>query len=199
MRVGVTDKDLMNGFAQGRDERAFETLVRRWDKRVLSFLAKASGDPEAAEDLRQEVFIRVYRYAGSYKPDRSFPTWLFQIASNVLATWHAKEARGLRLLWSPEDSARPLRVVDPGPGPSELAALDELGRRIDDAMKEFTLVDRELLLFRLDLELSYPEIAGIVGAPESTVKSRFYSLVKRLRINITDAEEIGQTERKCYP
>jgi len=62
-------------------------------------------------------------------------------------------------------------------------------------MKEFTLKDRQLLLLRLDLELSYPEIAQIMGAPETTVKSRFYSAVKRLRAKIQETEEV---DRRCY-
>ena len=178
-----------------RDDGAFETLVLRWDARVLAFLAKASGDREAAKDLRQEVFIRLYRFGSTYDPEYSFPTWLFQIASNVLSTWHAKEARGLRRLWKFEEEGGRIPLADPGPGPRELAALDELNGRIEEAMKQFTLKERQLLLLRLDLELSYPEIANIMGAPETTVKSRFYSTVKRLRSKIQETEEV---DRRCY-
>ncbi len=190
-----TDKALMRRLKRPRDDKAFETLVRRWDARVLAFLTKASGDREAAKDLRQEVFIRLYRYGSTYNPKYSFPTWLFQIASNVLSTWHAKEARGLRGLWKLENEAGGIPLRDPRPGPRELAALDELNGRIEDALKEFTLKDRQLLLLRLDLELSYPEIAQIMGAPETTVKSRFYSAVKRLRAKIQETEEV---DRRCY-
>ncbi len=187
-----SDLDLMNRLARRRDDAAFETLVRRWDARVLAFLTKASGDREAAKDLRQEVFIRLYRYGSTYNPEYSFPTWLFQIASNVLSTWHAKEARGL---WRIENEGGGIPLRDPRPGPRELAALDELNGRIEDAMKEFTLKERQLILLRLDLELSYPEIANIMGAPETTVKSRFYSAVKRLRSKIQETEEV---DRRCY-
>ncbi len=190
-----SDLDLMNRLARRRDDAAFETLVRRWDARVLAFLTKASGDREAAKDLRQEVFIRLYRYGSTYNPEYSFATWLFQIASNVLSTWQAKEARGLRRLWNFEEEAGRIPLADPGPGPRELAALDELNGRIEDAMNQFTLKDRQLLLLRLDLELSYPEIAQIMGAPETTVKSRFYSTVKRLRAKIQETEEV---DRRCY-
>ena len=78
---------------------------------------------------------------------------------------------------------------------NEIAALDELNGRIESAMKQFTLKERQLLLLRLDLELSYPEIAQIMGAPETTVKSRFYSTVKRLRAKIQETEEV---DRRCY-
>jgi len=186
--LGLSDKALMIRFTERGDEGAFETLVRRWDARVLSFLTKASRDAEAAKDLRQEVFIRVYRYANTYKHEFAFSTWLFQIAGNALATWHAKESRGLRLLWSSGDEAREMRVVDPGPGPLELAALDELNGHIEDAMHDFTLVDRQLILLRLELEMSYPEIANVMNTPETTLKSRFYTLMKRLRNAISVAE-----------
>ena len=182
----------MKRLKRHRDDGAFETMVLRWDTRVLAFLTKASGDREAAKDLRQEVFIRLYRHGTTYNPEYSFPTWLFQIASNVLSTWYAKEARGL---WKLENDAGGIPLHDPRPGPRELAALDELNGRIEDALKVFTLKDRQLLLLRLDLELSYPEIAQIMGAPETTVKSRFYSAVKRLRLKIQDTEEV---DRRCY-
>ena len=193
--TAATDKALMRRLKRRHDDGAFETLVRRWDARVLAFLTKASGDREAAKDLRQEVFIRLYRYGATYNPEYSFPTWLFQIASNVLSTWQAKEARGLQRLWKFEEEAARIPLADPGPGPRELAALDELNGRIEAAMKQFTLKERQLLLLRLDLELSYPEIATIMGAPETTVKSRFYSALKRLRSKIQETQEV---DRRCY-
>jgi len=191
----LTDKALMRSLKRRRNDAAFETLVHRWDARVLAFLVKASGNREAAKDLRQEVFIRLYRYGSTYNPDYSFPTWLFQIASNVLSTWHAKEARGLQGLWRFEEDSGGIPLRDPRPGPRELAALDELNVRVEDALSQFTLKDRQLLLLRLDLELSYPEIADIMGAPETTVKSRFYATVKRLRLKIQETEEL---DRRCY-
>ncbi len=133
-----------------------------------------------------------------YNPEYSFPTWLFQIASNVLSTWQAKDARGLRQLWRFGEEAGRIPLVDPGPGPRELATLDELNGRIEVAMKQFTLKERQLLLLRLDLELSYPEIADIMGAPETTVKSRFYATVKRLRSEIQEAELADQADRRCF-
>ncbi len=194
----ATDKALMKRLKRRRDDGAFETLVRRWDARVLAFLTKASGDREAAKDLRQEVFIRLYRHGATYNPEYSFATWLFQIASNVLSTWQAKEARGLRQLWKFGEEAGRTPLVDPGPGPRELAALDELNGRIEEATKQFTLKERQLLLLRLDLELSYPEIADIMGAPETTVKSRFYATVKRLRSEIQEQEIAESADRRCY-
>ena len=77
-----TDREIMAAYTRTGDPGAFEHLVRRWDDRVFGFLAKATGDLEAAKDLRQEVFIRLYRHGASYDPQFAFTTWFFRIFSN---------------------------------------------------------------------------------------------------------------------
>ncbi|HIJ64847.1 MAG TPA: hypothetical protein HPP77_02765 [Candidatus Hydrogenedentes bacterium] len=85
----------MSRVRRDQDGKAFGELVRRWDRRVLTFLTKATRDPDAAKDLRQEVFLRVFRYGESYNPAFAFSTWLYRIVANVLANWQAKQRRVL--------------------------------------------------------------------------------------------------------
>lgn len=177
----ATDTELMLRFSRWRDESAFEHLVRRWEGPVFSYLAKAAGNWHAAGDLRQEVFIRVYRYGRTYNPDYKFTTWLFRIASNVLSTWRKKRRRGGVLDWFRRNEDEASDIADASPGPREFAARVEAREKIDDAVAKLDDADRELLLLRLDLELSYREIGKILDMPETTVKSRFYKLLERLR------------------
>src|SRR5690606_40458799 len=100
----------MERFSRKGVTAAYAELVRRWDRRVLSFLYKACGDYESAKDLRQEVFVRVFRYGAGFRPEYAFTTWLFRIASNTMNTWKRKEinrstgVRRLELLSPPQGS-----------------------------------------------------------------------------------------------
>ncbi len=183
----------MARFSRHTDRGAFEEVVRRWDRRVLSFLAKTSGDLEAAEDLRQEVFIRVYRYGRGYDPKYAFPTWLFKIAANVLKTWQAKQGRRRDVDLGPDAIGA---MVDPADGrlnPREEAARNESASMVRSAIARLRLEDRELLLYRFDLDMSYREISLIRDAPETTIKSQMYALIERLRGEFNHSEIIERT------
>lgn len=169
------DRELMRQAAQNGDAGALAELVRRWDRRVLGFLTKAVADPDAAKDLRQEVFLRVHRSRATYDPRYAFTTWLFRIVRNVLATWRVREVR------NPSAETVCEELLDPSLGPAEQAVQAERGRQVRAAIAELTPGERELLLQRFDLEMSYREMAEIHGVPETTLKSRTYVLLERLR------------------
>lgn len=171
----LDDRDLMVRTRRSDGAEGFAELVNRWDRRVLSFLTKASGDPEAAKDLRQEVFLRVHRYRASYDPTYAFSVWLFRIVSNVLCTWQTKQRRR-RLVGVPTEEP-----ADPSPSPSDCASRAEVADQVRAVIGKLSPGERELLLLRFDLELSYREIAEIQGAPETTVKSRVYTVLQHLR------------------
>ena len=89
----LSDERLMVRFVWHNDTESFEELVRRWDRQVFAFLVKASRDADAAKDLRQDAFIRVYKHSATFDSEQKFSTWLFSIVRNVLATWFAKKRR----------------------------------------------------------------------------------------------------------
>jgi len=169
------DRDLMVSASRNGSVEALTELVRRWDHRVLAYLTKATGDPDAARDLRQDVFLRVHRYGMTYDPRYAFSTWLFRIAGNALSTWRSKrEQTGL---------AQPAGddVPDSAPNPMAQAARAELDDQVQAAIVTLPPTERELLLQRFYLDMSYREIAEIQGVPETTVKSRTYAVLQRLR------------------
>lgn|GEM_PF-1688696 len=186
MQDSLSDQQLIVQFARQRDPRAFERLMQRWDRRILAFLAKASGDLEVAKDLRQEVFFRLYRYGGSYNPNGSFPTWLFRIAVNVLRTWQSHQGRHLAVEVPADEAGEAREVADPAPGPRARAGEAEFERQARAAIGRLALEERQLLLLRLEQELSYREIGAILDAPETTIKSRFYAILARLQKALPD-------------
>jgi len=184
----LEDRDLMVRTAEERDREAFGELLRRWDARILAFLVKSTGDPAAAEDLRQEVFLRLFRYAGSYDPAQAFAPWLYRIAVNVVATWQRRQQRRRAV-----EVQVPRDAQDGSPDPRRRAVRNESAQQARSAIDRLEAGERELLLLRFDLDLNYREIADIVGAPETTVKSRVYAILHRLRQSL---EEPGLLERR---
>ena len=186
MNERPTDRDLLIAFGQRGDQAALEALILRWDQRVLAFLAKATGDYEAARDLRQEVFLRLYRYGSTYKAEFAFTTWFFRLVRNVLFTWRARQAKAPR---TTEAQADRDRIVDLRPTPRETAAQRETLEAVMEAIEELTASERELLLLRFDVGLSYREIAEIQETPETTIKSRVYTLLGRLKERLESGDE----------
>ena len=178
-----TDKALVRAVAISADRVAFDALVRRWDARIFGFLAKAGNDFEAAADMRQEVFIRVWKYAESYNDAYAFSTWVYRIAHNVLHSWRAKSnGRFTRSLDAREDSWEAPGVYRP----DESAMSSEIDRRVRAAINGFSVNDRELLLMRLQSEMPFREIGEVLGIPETTAKSRTYRLMTELREQLAD-------------
>lgn len=180
----ATDSELLIAFGRRRELTAYEALVARWDHRVLAFLVKSTGDYEAAQDLRQEVFVRLFRYAGTYKPEFAFTTWFFRIVRNVLSTWRTKESKRLRLI---ERDADMPRIVDLRPTPRARAEESESYGVVRDAIERLAPDEREVLLLRFELGLSYREIGEIQDTPETTVKSRVYKLLGALKQSLTES------------
>ena len=182
----MTDQELMERFSRKGDTGAYEELVRRWDRRVLSFLYKSCGDYEAAKDIRQEVFLRVFRYGAGFRPEFAFTTWLFRIASNTMNTWKRKEmnrshgVRRLELLAPPSEGRE---------NPESAAERAEAGARLRDALDALSENERQLLLLRFDLGMSYREISEVLETPETTLKSRLYTLLGRLKADLREREQ----------
>jgi RNA polymerase sigma-70 factor (ECF subfamily) len=183
----------MSRFVWHNDRESYEELVSRWDQRLFSFLVKASSDIEVAKDLRQEVFIRMFKYSTTFDAEQSFPVWLFQIARNTLASWYAKSKRS-KLLEIPGSYDAMFSVADTSRNPSAEAMVSEKKYFVNQVIARLTPYERELLLLRMELNLSYREISEILDAPETTIKSRIYSLLGRIRKELQSTplvEELG--------
>lgn len=160
--------------------------MERWDRRILSFLSKASGDHDAAEDMRQEVFLRVFRYGVSYDSQYAFSTWLFRIASNVLKTWKTKKVRRPEFGFLDDENGN--HMADSGPNPREDAAQSESDRRMRGVIGDLEPTARELLLLRFEAGLNYREIGEVIGRPEPTVKSNIFKSLADLRKKLNRSE-----------
>ena len=191
-----SDEQLLARY-RGGDVRAFELLLARYEKPIWSFLRRFARDAEAAEDLLQEVFLRVVRDAqesvAPWKGEAKFSTWLYTIARNLCIDRARRGVvRDAASIDSPnaDDSGRTATLHDrlpaPGPGADAIAAGRQAALRIDRAVAELPDDQREVFLMREVMELPFAEIASVVGASEPTVKSRMRYALEKLRAALAD-------------
>ena len=163
----ISDHELMHRFVHG-EELAFVELVRRHQRPVSSYLLRIIGSRARAEELAQEVFLRVFRHRFDYTRQAAFTTWCYTIATNLARD----EIRSLR--------RRPVRtgleglqeILPGGEEPGETLGRQEMQALVRKALGSLVPPFREVLVLRDLQERSYEDIAGILGLELGTVKSR---------------------------
>lgn len=161
------DARLMLAFRDG-DRRAFEALFARYTPRVLTFLTRMVRDRSRAEELTQDVFVRIYNAAGRYEAKARFSTWIFGIAHNLalneLARAHRRYEQGT-------DELAELESADPAPGADEQLAAERTRKQLERALAKLPERQRAALLLRSEQGLGYEEIAQALDSSISSVKS----------------------------
>ena len=165
----ASDEDLMLRLQQRREEKAFNDLFARYRVPITSYLYRLVGNRTEAESLAQETFLRILEKADHYEYPKRFSTWFYTIARN-LATDYLKKKRAI----VPDDfHALAETLIGPsGPEPEQRTSWQEDLERLSQALLELPVPYREVVVLRALQELSYREIASIVGCPESTARSR---------------------------
>jgi RNA polymerase sigma-70 factor (ECF subfamily) len=188
-KAAVRDEDaqLMLAFRAG-DGGAFDALFRRWAGRVLRYVARLVRDPAVAEELVQEVFLRVHRARERYSADARFSTWLFTIATNLARNELRRPAQRaqVRSLDVAGEGA-PLELAASGSGADAVAHARRVGALLEAALAALPDRQREALWLAAVEGLSYAEVARALETSESSVKA----LVHRARTALAErmAEE----------
>lgn len=155
-----------------------EELIVRYQHRLLRYLLFLTGNRETAEDLFQEVWMRVLVRGNQFDGRARFETWLFTIARNLVIDQRRKRTMNSldELIEGAGDDDRPMsvEVIADDPTPFDCVANLEDRERIAAALLELDTLHREVLVLRFHEELSLEEIAKVTRAPLSTVKSRLY-------------------------
>ncbi len=166
------------------DDRAFEELVRLYEKRVYNMALRSTGSAEDAFDLSQEAFIRVWKSLKNFKGESKFSTWLFRIVSNLCTDYIRKQARRNEtslMVEGEEDEQFEMELPDERADPERELSRIELRREIDYAVSKLSPEHREVFILREVDDLSYGEIAQLLEVEEGTVKSRLSRARKNLR------------------
>ncbi|MCX7804601.1 MAG: sigma-70 family RNA polymerase sigma factor [Planctomycetota bacterium] len=176
---------------------AFETLVRRYEAPLVTFCYAFIRDRDAAEDLAQETFLRVFRNASRYRPVARFSTWLYRIAANLCIN-EVKKGR-LRKTLSLDEAVGPdpdgtkiiERLAASGDAPLTEAERREASALLDRAIRHLPDDQRTTLVMVEYHGMPYQEIAEIMGVTVSAIKMR----IKRARENLREALKILGAER----
>jgi RNA polymerase sigma-70 factor (ECF subfamily) len=181
-RLALRDPDIRLMLQARSDEPgAFEELVERYRHRLVAVMAYQLDNAEEAEDLAQEVFLRIYQARKNYQPRSRFSTWLFTIANNLVL--NCLRARRHRYLFLEGYGLRRRLVRDPDTGPQQKVQKAELAQRIRAALE--TLNERQRLAVMLNKfeDMNYAETAQAMGLTRKAVKS----LLSRARTNLRAA------------
>jgi len=183
------DATLVRWSLEGRRD-AFEALVRRHQRGIVNHLYRLVGRRDAAMDLAQEVFIKVFQALDTFDPRYRFTTWLYRIASNgAIDHLRRKSVPTCPLQGDGEDDgpADPGdRIAGPGPSPDDVLRYRELETRVEEALHRLPTHFRELILLRHRQHCRYDEIARITGLPIGTVKNRIFRAREMLRVLLAD-------------
>ncbi len=184
-----TDVQLMLDVKAG-DEQSFELLLRKYRTPLVNFLYRMVRDTAVAEDLAQEVFLRVYRARQEYAPSAKFTTWMFRIATN-LALNSVRDNRHRQMeismdqtLSTGEEQQQVLQVPDRAPTVEQELVARSRAEMILRAIHALPEKQRAAVLLHKYQELDYDEIARVLECSESALKSLLFRAYETLRVEL---------------
>ena len=182
----LNDTDLILQTQKG-DQNAFEELVYRYDRIVLSIALKYAFNVDDAKDLYQEVFIRVYRGLKNFRFQSEFSTWLFRITTNVCLTYKTRSKEHLKVSIESdfdneenEFSTRKELVYD-GSSPEEISSGADLGEIVNSAVESLSPKQKMTFILKHYEGYKIREIAEMMNCKEGTVKKYLFDAIKNLR------------------
>jgi len=182
---GLTDAEVMLRVKAG-DEPAFDYLVQKYRRPMVSFMYRMAHNAAAAEDLAQEVFLRVYRSRASYEASAKFTTWLYRIATN-LAVNHARDTRherpeNMASLDEPdEQTGTTMDVADTSPNVEERLVRQERLKAIRQSVENLPERQRLAVLMHKYQQMDYKQIGEVLKLSESATKSLLFRAYETLR------------------
>lgn len=182
----LSDTDLIIQ-AQKGNQNAFEELVYRYDRNVLSVALRYANNEDDAKDLYQEVFIRVYRGLKNFRFQSEFSTWLFRITTNVCLTYKSRSKDHLKVSidtdYDDEEQEKSLstELVYEGSSPEDISASVDIGEIVNDAVESLSPKQKMTFILKHYEGYKIREIAEMMNCKEGTVKKYLFDAVKNLK------------------
>lgn len=177
----MTDFQLIELCLAGQQD-AFEELIIRYKNLVYSIILRMTKDGEEANDLAQDVFLKMYKNLASYSPEYKFSTWTMRITTNHIIDFHRKR----KAETVPLDNAASMAITDSGDGPETALLRKEERQRIKRIIEELPIMYRIPIVLYHQKGMSYQEIADKIGEPISKVKNRIFRGRKMLKARYTE-------------
>ena len=190
-RMNANDTELIRSSRDGNMD-AFEELVRRYDKQVLTIAAGYVQNADDAKDIYQEVFIRVYRSLPKFQMRSEFSTWLFRITTNVCLTHRSRSKRHVHASLDQQvndDDGQPHALKETIPdrsGETDASERSEISGRITQALEKLSARQRLVFTLRHYEGYKVKEIAHMTACKEGTVKRYLFEATARVRKELAD-------------
>jgi len=169
--------------AQEGDHLSFQRLVQEHDRQVLGLAFRMLGNSQDAEDVYQEVFMKVYKKIHTFRFQSTFKTWLYRIVVNTVINYRKSRNKYLNVTWIPENVGEDISwtPADENPLPDELAINQEIQKKIQEAVDTLTLIQRTIFVLRFYQDFKIKDIAEIVSCSEGTVKNTLFRSTQKVR------------------
>jgi RNA polymerase sigma-70 factor, ECF subfamily len=176
---------------RGGDDSAFAYLVQKYRRPMVSFMYRMAHNPSAAEDLAQEVFLRVYRSRESYEPSAKFSTWLYRIATNLAANYardtrHERPENMVSIDEPDDDTGLTVDVPDASLSAEEAILRRERMSAIRQKVQELPERQRMAVVMHKYQQMDYRQIAQILKLSESATKSLLFRAYETLRVQLKE-------------
>ena len=183
----MADADLIAQAATG-DHSAFHLLVERHRTMVYRVAYQFAGNHHDAEDIAQEVFIKVYRSLDRFRQDAQLTSWMYRIVMNACIDHRRRQSPAGAAPFGEEAELKMLNTPEEAPDPERQAYAGELGDVLDAEIKRLPPGQRIVFVMRHHQGLKLGEIAAALGLAEGTVKRQLHAAVHRLRQALTVAD-----------
>jgi RNA polymerase sigma-70 factor (ECF subfamily) len=180
------DTELMAGIAKG-NKNAMRKLVEKYKVRAYYLALGMVGDSDEAYDISQEAFIRVYKSARKFMPDRRFFPWFYAIIANLCRDAVRRREKHDAMNVNIEDSNF---VVTADSNPEQSLIKKETARNLRKAIMKLDFEAREIIMLKHFRDLSYDDIASLLDIPRGTVMSRLYYARRKLADLVKEAEAL---------
>jgi len=184
------DAELLEAFTKG-NSKAMDMLVERYRQSLFSWLLGMTGNRSDAEDLFQEIWLRVIKNAARFN-NVSFKAWMWKIAKNLLIDFRRKRRPDVSLDAVTDEENVPLvdRLVAPDVNPARQIELDDMTRRVMQAVATLPDMQREVFLMRTQGSLSFKEIAAALEVPLNTALGRMHDAMNKLKKLLAEEQSL---------
>ena len=193
--------------AKEGDQSAFEVLIFKYDRDILGLSLRLLGNREAAKDVYQETFLKVFRTIGQFHQQSSFYTWIFRIASNVCIDHLRKRRKPGEELWIDNDRSkrRTLAAASCQDNPERTLHVLRLRERISRALNALSAKERLVFELKHYQGLKLKQIGEMIGSDENTIKDCLFRATRKLRTELTSDPNCASlsnrhmTDDECAP
>ena len=190
----LTDEELLDRFGSG-DTQAFDELFSRYKRPLYSFILRFVSRRDMAEELLQEVFLKIIRSGSDFEGRAKFSTWAYRITRNLCVDHlrrmtHRKTTSLDQSVRDDDERTLGQKVQDPNAGVERQVMQGRLKTKIEEAVDRLPDEQKEVFLLREASGLSFKAIAAILACPENTVKSRMRYALERLRADLAEFRDM---------